>query len=293
MLEVHYCQQDFLTKSKNMNWIKDIFGVSYTEFNQILLSFGTQLLIAALILVAGFWFTSLLTKGLRRMLNKSDIDTGLVTFLTSFFSLASKILVVVTGITQLGIQMTSIIALLGAAGLAIGMAFSGTLSNFAGGIMILVLKPFKVGDFVEAQGEQGTVTEIQIFNTYLSTLDNKIIILPNGPTANGNIINFTKADKRRVEWIISISYGDDVELAKSKILEYFHEDERILKDPEPMIALHALANSSVNVIARAWVKTPDFHPVFFAINEKIYSDFPKAGLNFPFPQMDVQLKSKN
>jgi hypothetical protein len=202
-----------------MDWLKDIFGISYTEFNQLLLRFGSRLLIAALIIVIGFWIAGLLTKALRKMLNKSDIDTGLVTFLTSFFSMAFKILVLVTAIMELGIQMTSIIALLGAAGLAIGMAFSGTLSNFAGGIMILVLKPFKVGDFVDAQGVQGIVTEIQIFNTYLSTVDNKIIILPNGPTANGNIINFTKADKRRVEWIISIAYGDDVEKAKAKIQE--------------------------------------------------------------------------
>jgi small conductance mechanosensitive channel len=137
-----------------MDWLKDIFGISYTEFNQLLLRFGSRLLIAALIIVIGFWIAGLLTKALRKMLNKSDIDTGLVTFLTSFFSMAFKILVLVTAIMELGIQMTSIIALLGAAGLAIGMAFSGTLSNFAGGIMILVLKPFKVGDFVDAQGVQ-------------------------------------------------------------------------------------------------------------------------------------------
>jgi small conductance mechanosensitive channel len=276
-----------------MDWLKDIFGISYTEFNQLLLRFGTRLLIAALIIFIGFWIAGLLTKALRKMLNKSDIDTGLVTFLTSFFSMAFKILVLVTAIMELGIQMTSIIALLGAAGLAIGMAFSGTLSNFAGGIMILVLKPFKVGDFVDAQGVQGVVTEIQIFNTYLSTVDNKIIILPNGPTANGNIINFTKADKRRVEWIISISYGDDVEKAKTKLQQLFNEEERILKDPEPLIALHALANSSINIVARVWVKTPDFHPVFFAINERVYKEFPQEGLSFPFPQMDVHLKSKN
>ncbi|NBX81138.1 MAG: hypothetical protein EBQ94_12315 [Flavobacteriales bacterium] len=183
-----------------MKMLESVFGINYADFNQFLLKIGTQIVIAIVILVAGFWLTGLMTKGIRRIMMKSDTDPGLTSFLTSFISLASKILVVITAFTQLGIQMTSFITLLGAAGLAIGMAFSGTLSNFAGGVMILVLKPFKVGDMIVTQSAQGKVTEIQIFNTYLMTLDNKVVILPNGPVANGSITNFTKAEKRRVEW---------------------------------------------------------------------------------------------
>ena len=201
-----------------------------------------------------------------------------------------KVLVVITAITQLGVEMTSFVALLGAAGIAIGMAFSGTLSNFAGGVMILVLKPFKVGDLVLTQGEQGIVKEIQIFNTYLHTTDNKVIILPNGPVANGNIINFTQADKRRVDWIFSISYGDDFEQAKKLVQQFMKEDNRILPDPENFIGLSLLADSAVTITVRAWVKTDDFYPVFFDMNELVYKEFEENGLHFPFPQMDIHLK---
>jgi small conductance mechanosensitive channel len=202
-----------------------------------------------------------------------------------------KILVIVTAISQLGIEMTSFVALLGAAGLAIGMAFSGTLSNFAGGIMILVLKPFRVGDLIFTQGEKGIVKEIQIFNTYLHTTDNKVIILPNGPVANGNIINFTKADTRRVDWQFSISYGDDFEKAKKLIEQFINEDTRILTDPEIFIGIQLLANSTVDIAVQVWVKTDDVNLVFFKMNERVYTEFEKAGMHFPFPQLDVHLKS--
>jgi small conductance mechanosensitive channel len=201
-----------------------------------------------------------------------------------------KILVVITSITQLGVEMTSFVAILGAAGLAIGMAFSGTLSNFAGGIMILVLKPFKVGDLVMTQGERGIVREIQIFNTYLYTTDNKVIILPNGPVANGNIINFTKAKERRVDWTFQIAYGDDYNKAKSLLDQFIKEDKRILTDPEPFIGVALLGNSSVDITVQAWVLTDDVNIVFYDLNERVYKEFELAGLHFPFPQMDVHLK---
>jgi len=273
-----------------MDKIESIFGINYAEVNQYLLKMGTHLLIASAIVVVGFWLTGLLIKGVKKIMIKSDSDPGLITFLSSFLSMSSKILVLITAFTQLGIQMTSFIALLGAAGLAIGMAFSGTLSNFAGGVMILVLKPFKVGDLIISQGEQGFVTEIQIFNTYLTTTDNKIIILPNGQVANNNIINFTKADKRRVEWTFSISYGDDFDAAKNKIHELVSKDKRILNDPEPFVGVSLLNNSSVDVIVRAWVKTDDFFHVFFDLNERVYKELQSSGVKFPFPQMDVHIK---
>jgi small conductance mechanosensitive channel len=223
-----------------MKMLESVFGINYADFNQFLLKIGTQIAIAVVILVAGFWLTGLMTKGIRRIMMKSDTDPGLTSFLTSFISLASKILVVITAFTQLGIQMTSFITLLGAAGLAIGMAFSGTLSNFAGGVMILVLKPFKVGDMIVTQSAQGKVTEIQIFNTYLMTLDNKVVILPNGPVANGSITNFTKAEKRRVEWTFILEYGTDVHQVKTLLEEIALKDNRILNDPNPLPDINAL-----------------------------------------------------
>jgi small conductance mechanosensitive channel len=274
-----------------MQWLEDLFGIKYTDVNQWLVRMGTNLIISVLILIIGFWLAKVLSKGLRRVLRKSNTDEGLVTFATSVVSMVLKILVVVTSITQIGIEMTSFVALLGAAGLAIGMAFSGTLSNFAGGVMILVLKPFKVGDTVMTQGEQGEVKEIQIFNTYLYTTDNKVIILPNGPVANGNIINFTKADKRRVDWTFSIAYGDDFETAKRLLETFIKEDKRILNEPEPFIGIALLSPSSVDLTVRVWVYTDDVRPVFFDMNQRVYAEFEKAGLRFPFPQMDVHLKN--
>jgi small conductance mechanosensitive channel len=274
-----------------MEWLEEVFGIKYTDVNQFLVRIGTNLLLCIIILVAGFWLAKVLSKGLRRVLRKSNTDEGLVTFATSFISMVLKILVVVTAISQLGIEMTSFVALLGAAGLAIGMAFSGTLSNFAGGIMILVLKPFRVGDLVFTQGEKGIVKEIQIFNTYLHTTDNKVIILPNGPVANGNIINFTKADTRRVDWLYSIAYGDDFEKAKKLIEQFIKEDARIISDPEAFIGIQLLTSSSVDLTVQVWVKTDDVNPVFYSMNERVYREFEEAGLHFPFPQMDVHLKS--
>jgi small conductance mechanosensitive channel len=276
-----------------MSWIEDFLGIKYTDINHLLVKAGTNLIMSMLILVIGFWLAKVLSKGLKRLLLKSNTDEGLVTFSASFISMIIKILVSVTAITQLGVEMTSFVALLGAAGLAIGMAFSGTLSNFAGGVMILVLKPFKVGDFIMTQDEEGIVYEIQIFNTYLHTVDNKVIILPNGPVANGNITNFTKADKRRVEWVFSIAYGDQFEKAKSLLEQFIKEDELILNDPEYFIGLSLLANSSVDITVRAWVLTENYYQVFFLMNERVYKEFEKAGLHFPFPQVDVHLAKSN
>ena len=273
-----------------MAWLEEVFGIKYTDVTHFLVKIGTNLLLSIVILIVGFWLSKIVSRGLRKILRKSNTDEGLVTFSTSFVSMVLKILVVVSAISQLGIEMTSFVALLGAAGLAIGLAFSGTLSNFAGGIMILVLKPFKVGDIVFTQGEKGIVKEIQIFNTYLYTLDNKVIILPNGPVANGNIINYTKADTRRVDWQFSIAYGDDFVIAKKLIEQFIKEDVRILIDPEVFIGIQLLADSSVKITVQVWVLTDDFNPVFYEMNERVYSEFEKAGLHFPFPQMDVNLK---
>jgi len=178
---------------------------------------------------------------------------------------------------------------LGAAGLAVGMALSGTLQNFAGGVMILLFKPYKVGDVIEAQGYVGSVKEIQIFTSILTTPDNKTVLIPNGPLATGSLINFSTQDTRRVDWTIGIAYGDDLDKAYEVIKGFIGEDDRILKDPEPFMALSALADSSVNIVVRVWVNSPDYWGVFFDMNEKVYRSFDKEGLGIPFPQMDVHL----
>jgi small conductance mechanosensitive channel len=264
-----------------MKWIEEIFGIKYTDINQFLVKVGTNLLISIVILVVGFWLAKMLSKGLKRLLRKSNTDEGLVTFSSSFVSMVLKVLVVVTAITQLGIEMTSFVAILGAAGLAIGMAFSGTLSNFAGGVMILVLKPFKVGDTVLIQGEKGIVREIQIFNTYLYTGDNKVIILPNGPVANGNITNFTKADKRRVDTLFFVSVEDDLEKAKQIIQEILKKDQRIHTDPPYFIGVESSTSGAVQLVVRVWASTDDHSDVFYHLNETILGELKNAGFHFP------------
>lgn len=273
-----------------MKEIESFLGMETGGLKNALVDLGISIAIAILVLVVGFWLAKVISKGLERLLKARKTDPGLVTFLRSMSSIGIKILVIITAITQLGVEMTSFVAILGAAGLAIGMAFSGTLSNFAGGVMILFFKPFKVGDFVDLSGEEGTVKEIQIFNTILSTVDNKIIILPNGPVANGTIINYTMADKRRVDWVFGIGYGDKLKTAKELISTFIEEDSRILKDPVPFIGLGELGDSSVNLTVRAWVKTEDYWDVFFAMNERVYNEFEGAGLNIPFPQMDIHIQ---
>ncbi len=255
-----------------------------------LLQIGIKIGLAILIIIIGFWLAKIAARGVRRLLTLRDTDKSLITFMSSLVIIGLKILTIITAITQLGVEMTSFVALLGAAGLAIGLAFSGTLSNFAGGVMILIFKPFKIGDFVQVQGEEGVVSEILIFNTILKTRDNKVIILANGAVANGTIINFTKAEKRRVDWTFGIAYGDDLNVAKEILIKFGAEDEKILSDPEPMfVGLGELGNSSVNIHVKAWTNTDDYWDVFFRMNERVYNEFGAVGLSIPFPQMDVHL----
>jgi small conductance mechanosensitive channel len=190
---------------------------------------------------------------------------------------------------MIGVEMTSFIAILGAAGLALGLALSGTLQNFAGGIMILIFKPFKVGDFIDAQGFMGSVHQIQIFNTILKTPDNKTIIIPNGGLSTSSMTNYSAEPLRRVDWTFGIGYGDDADKAKAVIQKLCDSDSRILKEPALFVALSELGDSSVNFVVRAWVNAADYWAVFFEMNEKVYKTFDKEGLNIPFPQMDVHV----
>lgn len=254
------------------------------------IEYGTSLLIAIAILVIGFMLVKRISKLFKKILHKRDFDPSLQGFLISMVSVTLKILVLLTALGQLGIEMTSFIALLGAAGLAIGMAFSGTLGNFAGGIMILIFRPYKVGDYLAAQGEEGIVKEIQIFNTILLTLDNKTVIIPNGTIANGNMTNFTYEETRRVDFTVGIAYGDDYDKAKAVLERFISEDDKILKDPAYFIGLGELADSSVNITLRVWTKTADYWDVYFKMNEKIYKQFGQEGLNIPYPQLDVHIQ---
>jgi len=273
-----------------MKEIEKWLGLEGGTVFKVILDFGLKLGIAIGIFIIGFWFAKVVSKTVVRILNKRESDPSLISFLSSLTRVIIKILVVITAITQLGVEMTSFVAILGAAGLAIGMAFSGTLSNFAGGVMILFFKPFKYGDYVNVQDEEGFVDQILIFNTILKTMDNKVIILANGAVANGTIINYTKADKRRVDWRFGIAYGDDLKVAKELLAKFIKEEKRLLDEPAPFIGLAELGTSSVNIVVKAWVQTDDYWDVFYAMNERVYNEFGAAGLHIPFPQMDLHVK---
>jgi len=263
------------------------------QLTEIVVEYGPKLLGAIAVWIIGGWIIKALIRGFGRIMDRSKMDASLVPFLKGIIGALLKVMLVISVLSMLGIQMTSFIAILGAAGLAIGMAMSGTLQNFAGGVMILIFKPFKVGDLIDAQGYLGTVSAIQIFNTILKTPDNKTIIIPNGGLSTSSMTNYSTEDTRRVDWTIGIAYGDDVDKARKVIKQLSDEDSRILKDPEVFIQVSELADSSVNFAVRAWVKSADYWGVFFDMNEKVYKTFDKEGLNIPFPQMDVHLQKES
>ncbi len=262
-----------------------------TWITDLAVTYGLKLIAAVVTLVIGLWIIKMITKALARIMEKREVDASLRGFLNSMLGLLLKAMLIISAVSMIGIEMTSFVAILGAAGLAVGMALSGTLQNFAGGVMILFFKPFKVGDYIEAQGYAGTVFEIQIFITVLKTPDNKTIIIPNGGLSTGSLINYSAEENRRVDFSFGIAYGDDYDKAKELLLELIKKDERILKDPEPFIALGALADSSVNITVRVWAKTSDYWGVHFDMNEKVYKEFDKNGLSIPFPQLDVHLQN--
>ena len=221
------------------------------------------------------------------MMERRKMDPTIRSFLTSLVNIVLLTLLIISVVSALGVNTTSFAALLASAGVAVGMALSGNLQNLAGGIVILLFRPFKVGDYIEAQGVGGTVSEIQIFHTILTTPDNKKLFLPNGVLSSGNIANYSKEPLRRVDFTVSIEYGEDTDKVRSVLLELLSADERILKDPAPFVALGSLADSSVNMTVRVWVNSADYWNVYFQTNETIYKEFNKRGINFPFPQLTV------
>lgn len=250
---------------------------------------GPKFVGAIIALVVGLYVAGMIAGMVGKTMDKREVDPSLRPFLTGLVGTLLKILVVVSVLGMVGIQMTSFIAILGAAGLAVGMALSGTLQNFAGGVMILIFKPFKVGDYIEAQGYAGTVREIQIFNTILKTPDNKTIIIPNGGLSTSSMVNYSTEATRRVDWTFGIAYGDDVDKAKDILKGLLQEHDKVLEDPAPFVELSELADSSVNFTVRAWVNAADYWAVHFFMLENVYRKFVEAGLNIPFPQMDVHV----
>lgn len=248
---------------------------------------GLKILVALIVFVVGRMLIGLANKLVRKVLDKRNVDPSVKTFLKSLTNITLMVLLIVTVINTLGVATTSFAALLASAGVAIGMALSGNLQNFAGGLILLLIKPYKVGDVVEAHGVTGSVREIQIFHTILTTFDNKIIYIPNGSLSNGVVINYSHQTTRRVEWTFGIDYGEDFDKVKGIIEELLAKDARILPDPAPFIALHTLAASSVNVTVRVWVKSDDFWAVYYEMNKTVYATFNERGINFPFPQLTV------
>lgn len=253
------------------------------------ISAGKHILIAAIVYAIGRAIIGIINRVVARLLNRQHIDPSVQTFLRSMIKILLTILLIISVIGALGINTTSFAALLASAGVAVGMALSGNLQNFAGGLVILLFKPYKVGDWIEAQGVQGSVKEIQIFHTVLVQADNKVVYVPNGSMSTAVVVNYSRLDTRRVEWTIGIDYGEDVDKARAAILEALGREPLILADPEPTVALGALADSSVNLTVRVWTKTGDYWPVFNNGYRLIYDAFNAKGINFPYPNQTVHI----
>ncbi|MBC8592165.1 mechanosensitive ion channel [Oscillospiraceae bacterium N12] len=248
---------------------------------------GGSILKALLVFIVGRFLVSMLNKLAAKMMDKRHLDVSIKTFVKSLVNILLTILLIISVVGALGVETTSFAALLASAGVAIGMALSGNLQNFAGGLVILLFKPYKVGDWIECQNFSGTVREIQIFHTILTTADNKLVYVPNGSLSSGVVTNYNTQETRRVEWVIGVDYGENYDKVEKVIREVVAADGRILNSPEPFIALSALDASSVNIVIRVWVKTSDYWGVYFDMNKTIYATFNEKGIGFPFPQLTV------
>ena len=264
-------------------------GNLWNQLSDLMNTFGISLFIALCILVIGRQVVKILIKVINSALERSKTEDTVRIFVTNLLNTLLMIVVFIAAINQLGIETTSIIAVLGAAGLAIGLALQGSLSNFAAGILIVIYRPYKVGDYIQADSHLGTVLDIQIFSTVLKTPDNKLVIVPNGSIMNGSIVNFSHQAERRVDIIASCSYNDDIDKVKSVLTDILSNDERILSEPKPRIALSELADSSVNFIVRPWVKNADYLDVYYSLLEEIKKRFDQEGISIPYPQSDVHI----
>lgn len=289
----------------------------WTEVGQTMLHFGLKVLAALALFVVGWWLIGVIKNAMARLFTRRKVEPTLASFISSFVSISMTILLVVVSIGTLGVDTTSLAALLAAGGMAIGMALSGTVQNFAGGIMLLVFKPFKAGDFIEAQGTMGTVVEVNITATKILTIDNRVVVLPNGALSNGVINNYSGRPLRRVEWLVSVSYGVDAKACKEAIMTIINSDERVLQAdtdmeklyeelqiskyqlatvnyrmnaiPAPFVALKSLNENDITFVVRAWVRGADYWNVFFDLQERFYTELPPQGFTFAYPHMDVTM----
>lgn len=264
--------------------VQELVQTAYT----MIMTYGPKVVLAILVLIVGLWLIKRVVGRLNLSLT-TKVDATLGQFVSSLVSVILKAVLLISVASMIGIETTSFIAVLGAAGLAIGFALQGSLANFAGGVLILLFKPFKSGDLIEAQGYIGTVKEIQIFNTVLKTGDNRIVIIPNGALSSSSMVNINQESTRRVDLSFGIGYGDDIDHAKMIINTVIAGDDRILKEIEPLVVVSELADSSVNFTVRVWVNTPDYWVVYFAMHEQMKKAFDAKGISIPFPQQDVHM----
>ena len=271
-----------------MRWELNDFNAQ-TLWETLILPWGTNLVFAIVIFLVGRWVVSGISKVLTKALNRSQLDDMLTNFVVSIVKTLLTLFVIVAALAQLGVDTTSLVALIGAAGLAVGLALKDSLQNFAAGVMLLIYKPFRVGDYVEAGGKAGIVEHINIFNTVFRATDNKEILIPNGNIYQDNIINHSARPTRRADMVFGIGYEDDIKLAQSVLEKLVEADERILKDPAPTVFITELGESSINFAVRPWVNTDDLWPVKWDMNQKVKLAFDEAGLSIPFPQMDLHV----
>jgi small conductance mechanosensitive channel len=259
------------------------------ELQAVVAQYGLQIIGAIATLIIGIWIAKLLSKSFGKFLGKREVDQTLIKFTVSIVKVALITFVVISAAAQVGIQTASFVAIIGAAGLAIGFALQGSLSNLAAGVMLIIFKPIKVGDYIEGGGDTGSVESVGIFITTLLTPDNKVVYIPNSTLTGGNITNYSAKDTRRVDMVFGIGYSDDIDKAKKVIVEVLNADARVLKDPAPQIVVSELADSSVNFNVRPWVKTADYWGVYFDTTESIKKKFDEQKISIPFPQRDVHL----
>lgn len=265
-------------------------GFDINKLSQIdYMSYITNIILALVIFVVGRWVVKLVVKAIRKILEKGKMDVMLIDFLCTIFGALGLLVVVIAALNRLGVDTTSLVALLGAAGLAVGLALQSSLSNFAAGVMLIVNKPFEAGDYIEAGGVSGVVEEVHIFSTIMRTPDNKSVIVPNGQIYEGSIVNYSNRKRRRIDLVMGIGYDDDIKKAKQIMLDIMQADKRILQNPEPVVAVGELADSSVNFVVRPWVKTADYWGVYWDLLEGFKLAFDENGISIPYPQQDVYM----
>lgn len=273
---------DFLTNNTELMSKITEYGLTY----------GTKLVMAIVVLIIGFWVIKKIVQFMEKMLLKQNFDKAISLYLSKILRILMIVCLIISVASMVGIQTTSFIAILGAAGLAIGMALQGSLANFAGGFLLLVLRPFDVGDYIVVAGEEGSVVAIDVFSTVLTTLDNRRVVIPNGVVAGAKMINVGKESTRRVDLSIGIGYGDEFNKAKQAILEMAKGDSQILTTPEPFVGITDFGDSSVNLTVRVWCKTADYWDVFFNTNQRLKECLDKSGVSIPFPQREVNIISQ-